>query len=55
MPPQQQASGLAPQQMGPGGFLPSTPQQKTIVAGMAPPIMQGQPMQPGMHPGMPMQ
>jgi hypothetical protein len=36
MPPPQ-ASGLAPQP-GPGGYVPSSAQQKTIVAGMAPPI-----------------
>ncbi|MCW5808387.1 MAG: protein kinase [Deltaproteobacteria bacterium] len=52
MPPQQ-ASGLAPgqPQPGPGGFVSANPMQKTIVAGMAPPIVQGQMMQPGM-PGM---
>jgi hypothetical protein len=35
-----------------GGFVQAAPSQKTIVAGMAPPIMGGQLMQPGM-PGMP--
>jgi eukaryotic-like serine/threonine-protein kinase len=43
--------GLAAQQ---GGFMQANPNQKTIVAGMAPPIMGGQMMQPGMpQPGMP--
>ena len=32
---------------GPGGFQPASAMQKTIVAGMAPPIMGGQLMQPG--------
>jgi len=49
--PQQQQSGLAPQQQG--NFVQSSPMQKTIVAGMAPPIVGGQMMQPGM--GMPPQ
>jgi serine/threonine-protein kinase len=35
-----------------GGFVQAAPSQKTIVAGMAPPIMGGQLMQPGMQPGM---
>jgi len=35
-----------------GGFVQASPAQKTIVAGMAPPIMGGQLMQPGMQPGM---
>ncbi|MEP6862252.1 MAG: protein kinase [Deltaproteobacteria bacterium] len=54
---QQQQSGLAPQQQG--GFVQSSPMQKTIVAGMAPPIvggqMQGMPGQgmPGQMQGMP--
>jgi len=44
---------------GPGGFQPASAMQKTIVAGMAPPIMGGQLMQPGQgapggHPGGPM-
>jgi serine/threonine-protein kinase len=47
MPPQQQ-SGLAPQQQG--GFVQANPMQKTIVAGIAPPIVGGQMMQPGMQP-----
>ncbi len=47
MPPQQQ-SGLAP----PGGYVHSSPAQKTIVAGMAPPMPMGGPGMPGM-PGMP--
>src|SRR5262249_37056187 len=32
---------------GPGGYSPASPVQKTIVAGIAPPIMGGQLMQPG--------
>jgi len=36
-----------------GGFVQSSPMQKTIVAGMAPPIVGGQMMQPGGHPMMP--
>jgi hypothetical protein len=41
--------GGAPQQ--PGGFVQAAPSQKTIVAGMAPPIIGGQMMQqPGMMP-----
>ena len=53
----------APGQPGPGGFQPSSPMQKTIVAGMAPPIVGGQMMpqgtpqqgfpQPGPPPGFP--
>jgi serine/threonine-protein kinase len=39
---------------GPGGFQPASAMQKTIVAGMAPPIMGGQLMQPGPGPGGPM-
>jgi hypothetical protein len=35
---------------GPGGYSPASPVQKTIVAGMAPPIMGGQLMQPGQMP-----
>jgi hypothetical protein len=46
-----QQSGLAPQ--GSGGYQQANPMQKTIVAGMAPPIVGGQ-MQgmPGGMPGM---
>ena len=44
----QQQSGLAPQ--GSGGYQQANPMQKTIVAGMAPPINHGQMMgQPGMQ------
>jgi eukaryotic-like serine/threonine-protein kinase len=40
---------------GPGGFQPASAMQKTIVAGMAPPIMGGQLMHPGQPgPGGPM-
>jgi hypothetical protein len=35
---------------GPGGYNPASHAQKTIVAGMAPPIMGGQMMQPGQMP-----
>lgn len=45
--------GGAPQQQQPPqqqGFTSASPMQKTIVAGMAPPIMGGQMMQPGMAP-----
>ena len=61
-PPQQ--TGLAPPQQGgysqaqpqQGGYSQASPAQKTIVAGMAPPFVGGQMMQPGMQPGMqPMQ
>jgi serine/threonine-protein kinase len=50
-----QGGGAPPQQ--PGGFVQASPMQKTIVAGMAPPIMGGQMMPPGatnpmMPPGM---
>jgi hypothetical protein len=46
--------GMAPQgQPGPQGYHQASPAQKTIVAGIAPPIMGGQMMQPGMQPGMP--
>jgi hypothetical protein len=39
---------------GPGGYSPASPVQKTIVAGIAPPIMGGQMMPPGpMPPGYP--
>jgi serine/threonine-protein kinase len=47
----QQQSGLAPQQGGnPNAFLPASPMQKTIVAGMMPPVIppQAQPPQGGM-------
>ncbi|TMQ15788.1 MAG: hypothetical protein E6J90_24925 [Deltaproteobacteria bacterium] len=36
--------------MGPGGYNAASPQQKTIVAGMAPPIVGGQMMPPGQAP-----
>jgi eukaryotic-like serine/threonine-protein kinase len=51
MPPQggMPQGGMPPQ----GGFSQASPMQKTIVAGMAPPIMGGQLMQPG-GPGGPM-
>jgi serine/threonine-protein kinase len=48
--PQQQPSGLAPQQQG---YVQAGAAQKTIVAGMAPPIQMPQGVQvPGMPPGM---
>jgi hypothetical protein len=46
--PAPQQSGLAPQQQG--GFVQSSPMQKTIVAGMAPPMMPPQQGMPGMQP-----
>jgi len=47
--------GMPPGPPGPGGFQPASAMQKTIVAGMAPPIMGGQLMQPGQGaPGGPM-
>jgi serine/threonine protein kinase len=53
-PAMQQQMQQQQQQAGPpqGGFVQASPAQKTIVAGIAPPIMGGQMMQPGMHPGM---
>jgi hypothetical protein len=46
--------GGVPGPGGPGGYQAAAPSQKTIVAGMAPPIMGGQMMgQPGMAPGQP--
>ncbi|HTR52949.1 MAG TPA: serine/threonine-protein kinase [Kofleriaceae bacterium] len=70
MPGQMPGQGPMPGQPGPmpgqppgGGFQPSSPMQKTIVAGMAPPIVGGQMMpqgtpqqgfpQPGPPPGFP--
>jgi eukaryotic-like serine/threonine-protein kinase len=44
--------GMQPGPPGPGGFQQASAMQKTIVAGMAPPIMGGQMMPPG--PGGPM-
>jgi hypothetical protein len=44
-----QGSGLAPSA---NNYQQASPMQKTIVAGMAPPIVGGQMMQPGMQPGM---
>jgi hypothetical protein len=63
MPPGMQQGGMqqggmqpAPQP-GPGGFIQASAGQKTIVAGMAPPILNGQmvqqPGQPGQQPGNP--
>ncbi|HEU0031258.1 MAG TPA: protein kinase [Kofleriaceae bacterium] len=49
MPPQQQ-SGLA--QPPGGGFVQANPMQKTIVAGMSPPIVGGQMIPPGTAPGL---
>jgi hypothetical protein len=43
--------GMPPGGPGPGGFQPASAMQKTIVAGMAPPIMGGQLMPPGGPPG----
>jgi hypothetical protein len=48
---QQQQGGPPPQ----GGFTSASPMQKTIVAGMAPQIVGGQLVQPGMMPGQGMQ
>jgi hypothetical protein len=45
--PGMQPGGPAPQQ---GGYVQASAAQKTIVAGMAPPIVGGQLMQPGMMP-----
>jgi eukaryotic-like serine/threonine-protein kinase len=42
-----QMSGMQPAQ---GGFIQASAGQKTIVAGMAPPIVNGQMMQPGQNP-----
>ena len=39
--------GMSQQPPGPGGYNAASPAQKTIVAGLAPPIMGGQMMQPG--------
>src|SRR5439155_245281 len=36
-----------PMQQGPGGFQPASPMQKTIVAGLAPPMLGGQMMPQG--------
>ncbi|HEX2685678.1 MAG TPA: protein kinase [Kofleriaceae bacterium] len=44
MPP----GGMPPGSPGPGGFQQASAMQKTIVAGMAPPIMGGQLMPPGL-------
>jgi len=49
------AGGAMPQQLQqqqPQGFVQASPMQKTIVAGMAPPIVGGQFVQPGMQPQM---
>jgi len=45
--------GPMPGQPGPGGFAPSSPMQKTIVAGMAPQIVGGQMMPQGTPQGFP--
>jgi serine/threonine-protein kinase len=49
MPMQPQQSGLAPGGGNPNAFLPASPMQKTIVAGMMPPVIppQAQPPQGG--------
>ena len=44
---QQGQQGMMPQGQQQGGFNQASPMQKTIVAGMAPPIMGGQLMPPG--------